>query len=121
MGDHNFKVILRFLQRDFCLESAEEDFFNLLLFLHLVSLFNGGSLAFGLHFSFYYFLGSDTMSTAGEPMAETPDLPTARRRHPPRGDGPPRPKYPSDDIDYKKRRRPDAKPRIQVPLERWDE
>lgn len=34
---------------------------------------------------------------------------------------PPSPKYPSDNRDYKKIRRLDAKPAIRVPLEQWDE
>ncbi|CAM6093280.1 unnamed protein product [Calypogeia fissa] len=51
-----------------------------------------------------------------------PNLPSGRRKGLPRGGGPSRPKYPSDDIDnYKKVRRPDANPKIRVPLECWDE
>lgn len=58
-----------------------------------------------------------TMTTAGEP----PDRPPSRRKRPSPGRGPPRPKYPSDIIDYTRRRRPDAKVVIRVPLERSDE
>lgn len=52
---------------------------------------------------------------------DLPDLlPNRRKRRPPRG-GTPRPRYPSDSIDYKKRRNPDARPSFRVPLERWDD
>ncbi|CAM6101451.1 unnamed protein product [Calypogeia fissa] len=58
------------------------------------------------------------MSTGG---GEPPNLPNGWHKRLPRGGGPSRPKYPSYDIDYKKARRPDANPKIRVPLERWDE
>ncbi|CAM6122743.1 unnamed protein product [Calypogeia fissa] len=52
---------------------------------------------------------------------DPPDHPNQRRKRLPPSGGPPRRKYPSDSIDYKKRRRPDAQPEIRVPLQLWDE
>ncbi|CAM6085270.1 unnamed protein product [Calypogeia fissa] len=43
-----------------------------------------------------------------------------QKRLPPSA-GPPKRKYLSDSIDYKKQRRPDTKPKIWVPLQLWDE
>ncbi|CAM6115367.1 unnamed protein product [Calypogeia fissa] len=52
---------------------------------------------------------------------DPPDHPDQRRKHLPPSGGPPRQKYPDDNIYYKKWRRPNAKPEIRVPLELWDE
>src|SRR5450759_4009965 len=53
------------------------------------------------------------MSSSGEP----PD----RRKRPIRDGRPPRKKYPSGEINYKKRRKPDARPVIRVLDERFGE
>ncbi|CAM6112863.1 unnamed protein product [Calypogeia fissa] len=52
---------------------------------------------------------------------DPPDHPDQRQKCLPPSGGPPRRKYPSDNIDYKERRRRDAKPEIRVPLRFWDE